>query len=287
MQAAILALIIFPGVRQSFGQSQYVRTTNLLAVADANMMSGNPDANLGNQIFVTTGVDSSGTNRGLFRFDLSRIPTNATVTNVTLKLVAFSTPPSGILFGLSLLLTNWDEYWASWNSRYYLTSWTAPGGQAGTDFYSFPSALATAGSTTTLTDNGSNPFFGLVHDVQTWVSHPAQNFGWMLAAADESSTNSLFLICSREFFGIEPVLTVGYTQPFTPPFIQGSMITNGVFQFSFNVEPYHGYVVQRCSDLAGTNWVTVIILDPPPWPTETTFFDPLTISNCFYRVVSR
>jgi hypothetical protein len=240
IQAVVLALFIFPGVHQAIGQLQYLRTTNLVALADATMLSGNPDVNEGNQIFVVTGVDNTGTNRGLFRFDISRIPTNATVKNVTLNFVAFSSPPPGFLFGLSLLLTNWDEYWATWNSRAYLTPWAVPGGQVGNDFYWIPSALAAAATTTTFTDNGSNLSFGLVHDVQLWVSQPVQNYGWMLAAADESSTNSYFMVCSREFSGSEPVLTVGYTQPFTPPIIQGPLITNGVFQFSFNVEPYHG-----------------------------------------------
>ena len=122
-------LVIFPGVRQSFGQLQYVRTTNLLAVADASLYSNFPDAPFGSLPFVAAGAYAGETNRGLFRFDLSGIPTNAMVTNVTVSLVAYSQPPSGVLFGLSLVLTNWDEYAVTWNSRSSLMPWTAPGGQ--------------------------------------------------------------------------------------------------------------------------------------------------------------
>src|SRR5664279_4174753 len=96
----------------------------------------------------------------------------------------------------------------------------------------------------------------------------------------------MFLIGSREYPGNEPALKVGYTQPLTPPTLTAASIVNGWFQFSFNVEPYHGYGVQCSDDLAGTNWVNVRILDPPPYPTVATDFELLTASNRFYRVVT-
>ena len=96
----------------------------------------------------------------------------------------------------------------------------------------------------------------------------------------------MFTICSREYSGSGPVLTVGYTQPFTPPTLFGATITNGLFQFSCNVEPDHGYGVQCSDDLTGTNWVNVRILDPPPWPTIATDYELMTTSNRFYRVMT-
>jgi hypothetical protein len=184
------------------------------------------------------------------------------------------------------VLTNWEEYSVSWNDRSNTTLWTVPGGLAGIDFNSSPSAFALPGATNRFTDNGGNPYFGLVNDVQTWLNHPEQNFGWLLAAVDESLVGSAFLIDSREATGSEPVLTIGYTQPFTPPSIQGVSVTNGVFRFSFNVEAFHGYLVQRTDDLAGTNWDSVGVFDPPPFPTDATFFAPLTPGHRFYRVVT-
>jgi hypothetical protein len=285
IQVVVLALVVFPGVRQSFGQ--LARTTNLLAVADTTMTSSTPDVTAGNQIFVIAGVGDGGTNRALFRFDVSGIPTNATVTNVTVSLVAYSQPPSGVLFGLSPVLTNWDEYAVTWNSRSSLTPWTVPGGLVGTDFYAYPSAFAfpsgVAGSTNQFTDDGSDPYYGLVHDVQGWVNNPAQNFGWILAATDEGSAGGVFTICSRESSGSAPVLSVSFTQPFT---LFGATITNGLFQFSFSIEPNHGYVIQRSDDLTRTNWVTVYVIDPPPLPQITTDYEFMTTSNRFYRVLA-
>jgi hypothetical protein len=69
--------------------------------------------------------------------------------------------------------------------------------------------------------------------------------------------------------------------------IHDPLINYGEFWLSFNVEPYHGYGVGSCGDLTGTNWVALIILDPPPDPTDATWSDHLTSSDCSYRVVTR
>ena len=84
---------------------------------------------------------------------------------------------------------------------------------------------------------------------------------------------------------LEPIPPIIYGFSITN--IQGSLITNEVFQFSFNVEPYHGYGVQSCDDLTKTNWVFMMTFDPPPFPTSATFYDNLTTSNRFYRVVTQ
>lgn len=288
IQVVIFALVIFSGARQSFGGIPY--TTNLLAVADASLDSNYPDTPLGSLPFVAAGVYNGETNRGLFRFDLSGIPTNAIVTNVTFSLVAYSQPPSGVQFGLTPVLTNWDENTVTWNNRSSLTPWTVPGGLFGTDFYVYPSAFdvpsGIAGSTNQFTDNGSDPYYGPVHDVQTWVKNPVQNFGWVLAAADEGSAGGVFTNCSRESSGSAPELTVVYTVPLTPPTLFGVTITNGLFQFSFRIEAYHGYFIQRCGDLTRTNWVTVEVFDPPGASSIADYNEPITNSSRFFRVVA-
>ena len=85
IQVVALALVILPGVRPSFGQLQYVRTTNLLAAADASLLLNSPDGTFGGLPFVIAGVYGGDTNRGLFRFDISGLPTNATVKTVTVR----------------------------------------------------------------------------------------------------------------------------------------------------------------------------------------------------------
>ena len=68
-------------------------TTNLTAVADTGLWAGAPNNNLGHNVFLPIGTSTSGhIGRGLVRFDLSAIPTNATITSATLTLKILSKP---------------------------------------------------------------------------------------------------------------------------------------------------------------------------------------------------
>jgi hypothetical protein len=57
-----------------------------------------------------------------------------------------------------------------------------------------------------------------------------------------------------------------------------------VFQYTFHVEPFHGYQLQFKNNLTDTNWTTYIVLDPPPSPQEVVIPNPVTTSNRFFRV---
>ncbi len=288
IQFFLLAIVVISPALPSFGQ--YVYTTNFFPVADASIRSDAPDGKDGSSNSLTVGVSSDGssTNRGLFRFDVSSIPTNATVTNVTLSLIALKQPSAPYYFGLYLLLTNWVESEVTWNNRSALMPWIAPGGLFGTDYFgtdsSYSLLVGPAGTTNQFTN--SFPPSGLNHDVQLWVNNPSQNFGWILICLDGNNTGSAIQLGSRENTGNEPVLTVGYTLPFTPPTLKNPGITNGQFCFSFNIEAGRGYQLQRTGDLSSTNWETFLVLDPAPIPQEVYFCDPspLSTSNLFYRV---
>ena len=119
-QIVLLTVLVAP---RTFGQLQYLRTTNLDVVADATISSAVPDANFGNQLFVSAGVDGNGTNRGLIQFGATRIPTNATIKSVTLSLAVLSSPPAGVQFVLSRLLNHWDRNVCTWNRRSYSAWW--------------------------------------------------------------------------------------------------------------------------------------------------------------------
>jgi hypothetical protein len=285
----VLALAVASGAGNA--SAQYIRTTNFFPVADAMINNSDSNVNFGSSTVVTVGVSDDGlsVSRGLFRFDLSGIPTNASVSNITLSLVATSQPSSSALFGLSVVLSNWSEAGVTWNSRLVSVPWSAPGGQSGVDFASSASALTVLtgpGTTNSITDNGANPYYGPAHDVQAWVGDPADNFGWILAANDENSAGSLIVLDSREATFNQPVLTVGYSLPFTPAVISSPGATNGLFCFTFNIEPDHGYAVQFSDDLSGTNWLTRLVVDPPSSPGNFPFCDSIAATNRFYRVRS-
>src|SRR6476646_4081917 len=140
-----------------------------------------------------TGV--AGLRRGLVKFDLTGIPTNATVTDATLTMF-LSTPHKQtemINVSLSKVLHDWGEGTsdagdpggmgapattndATWLHTFYDTMfWTTIGG----DFSSTMSAVtAVSAPDTTYTWSGS----GLLADVQAWVSNSSSNFGWVIRA---------------------------------------------------------------------------------------------------------
>jgi hypothetical protein len=288
IRAALMGLVAFSGVIGSPGQIQYVRTTNFFPVADSTIRNTLPGVNFGSATNVMAGYGGAGPalRRGLFRFDLSSIPANATVSNVTFNVVGISSYAHDY-FILSRLLTNWDEAGVTWNNRTTTMPWSVPGGQSGVDFFgSFSSyaLLSAPGITNQFTDDALDQDAGLVYDVQLWITNPAQNFGWILTGLNENSNGTFIAVGSRENPFYPPVLTVGYTQPFTPPVLQAVPSTNGEFCFSFNVEPYHSYQIQSCGDPTWTNWTTVLILDPPLVPTNDVFCYPMTGGSLFYRV---
>jgi hypothetical protein len=285
----ILALVVASAASNS--SAQYIRTTNFFPAADATITSSSPDSNFGSSTVVMVGVGNDGMSlsRGLFRFDLSGIPTNGSVSNVTLSLVGATRPSSPTYYGLSVVLSNWSEAGVTWNDRLMSVPWSEPGGQSGVDFLSYDSAIidfTSPGVTNQIVDDGSNPYYGLAHDVRAWVTNPAENFGWIVSAGDETTAGSVIQLDSREAAAGQPVLTVGYSLPFAPAVISSPGATNGLFCFTFNTEPFHGYVVQYSDDITGTNWHTRLVVDPLSVPVDFPFCDPITNSSRFYRVRS-
>ena len=109
-----------------------------------------------------------------------------------------------------------------------------------------------------------------------------------MTANQENEPGNEAQIDSREDAAYAPTLTVIYRLPFAPPVLTPLPPTNGNFNFTFNTDPFHGYVIQFIGDLSGTNWKTVLVLDPrgfgPPGQARLSF--PLTDTNRFYRVIA-
>ena len=95
---------------------------------------------------------------------------------------------------------------ATWLHTFYDTSfWTTPGG----DFSPTVSATTTVSTVnTTYTWSGS----GVLADVQSWVSNPASNFGWVILA-NEIDVASAQRLNTRENSNDPPQLTVTYQVP--------------------------------------------------------------------------
>jgi hypothetical protein len=177
----------------------------------------------GQGIYLFAGrTDDNGLRRGLIAFDLASIPTNATITGATLSMFLSRSGPSpaAVNISLSKALRDWGEGAsdagspggmgapaeandATWLHTFYDTSfWTTPGG----DFSPTLSATTPVSTVnTTYTWSGS----GLLADVQSWVSNPASNFGWVILA-NEIDVASAQRLNTRENSNNPPQLTVTY-----------------------------------------------------------------------------
>ncbi len=133
--------------------------------------------------------------RAVLAFDVSSIPSNATIDSatVTLAMVGTSNPADQAITMHRLAPGNWGEGGsngggqgalaqageATWLYREISTAaWTTPGG----DFTASASATQTVGDLGTYIWSGA----GLAADVQAWVTSPASNAGWLMVGGEAS-----------------------------------------------------------------------------------------------------
>ncbi len=203
-------------------------TMTLSPVADTSLFESSPNNNLGGLISIPSGtIRTLKRSRALFKFDVSQIPSNATITSVRLALQVTMTPPALTRapsnFELHRVLRDWGEGTgattltgspartgqASWNNRFHpSTPWTPPGGGVNVDY------AATASSVTLIDDIGRYTFTStasLVADVQAWIANPSANFGWMLISQSEAVSESARRFGTREDPSNAPSLVVDFS----------------------------------------------------------------------------
>ncbi len=166
--------------------------------------------------------------RALLQFNLGAIPAGSTINSVALRLnVIQSAGGSPRAMTMHRLLGDWGEGTtidpdrpnggsggpsvngdATWLHQFRTSDpWTTPGG----DF------VATASATTNVPSFGGfswSTSAGLVADVQSWLTNPASNFGWLIRDA-ESTTRTARRFSSREnsTAANRPLLTIDFTPP--------------------------------------------------------------------------
>jgi hypothetical protein len=232
-------LVLF--VRKTFMALLLCAIAGTVALADPVPFTATKDNTLyqsatgslsnGQGIFVFSGRTNETTNplrRGLVAFDLSAIPSNATITAVSLNLFLVKmgpVAPGNIT--VRKALQNWGEgnsnagspgghgasaqtNDATWLHSFFNSSfWTTPGG----DFSATPSATAF------VEVEGVYHVWsgaGMIADVQAWVSNPASNFGWFIIG-NETDPGSAAKFATSESGTNRPRLDVTFTtSPPTP-----------------------------------------------------------------------
>jgi hypothetical protein len=200
-------------------------TVTLTSVADNTIYqtpSGNSNA-LGQNIF--SGTNGGGSpRRGLIKFDVAAaVPAGAAITSVVLTLNCNVSRTISDNVSLHKLLSGWGEGSsnagstgdgagaaattndATWLTTFYPNSfWSNTGG----DF------TASASASTSISGTGFYSWnsVDMVTDVQTWLSNPATNFGWILLC-NETTTSTARRFASKENAVAinRPALTITYT----------------------------------------------------------------------------
>jgi hypothetical protein len=281
-------------------------TVSLVPVADTALWQENDTNNLGGELSLPAGGNSSANiSRALFRFDLASIPPSAIITNVTLRLYVTNAPtktnPVNSTFVLHRVLRDWGEGnkkspdvgrngaqattgEATWNARFYpATLWSSPGAAAPVDYSS------TQAGTNFVTGLGSYLFgssSNLVADVQSWVANPATNFGWMLRSLAEATAFSNRRFASREDSLNPPLLTVMFTLSTAPLKIDRVQWVPPSFSLSFAATPGQTYNVEYSDTLAVGSWNTLTNLLAAPGVTNLSVSDASGQPRRFYRLRS-
>lgn len=146
------------------------------------------------------------------RFDLSLLPSNATVEKAVLRLYVPATPLYDIRARVTGLLRSWEEVSATWEVATADQPWTSPGASAvgndRTEWASEPQHIV----------DGSRWYdFDVTSLVSSWSADPERNFGMLLEAlAGDSNANVEVRFVSREGDAdSRPQLVISYTVPLT------------------------------------------------------------------------
>jgi hypothetical protein len=163
-----------------------------------------------NTMDVQSSAAGSGSNhRSFVRFDLSgcSIPTTATVKTVTLSLYVVTLANNCRTHDIQKATSTWSET-VSWN-----TMPTVSGTVSSQQNVGNVTGCANKTTNTYVNWTGSTAGAGLVADAQSWVTTPANNFGWMVRDDVESSATAYkFTYQTHEINTLakSPQLTVGF-----------------------------------------------------------------------------
>jgi hypothetical protein len=273
---------------------------NSIPAADTTLFETTPNNNLGKAPLAVGSTANGFFSRVLLRFDLSAIPSNATITAVTLNFVVSRTPLSGgeaSLFQLHRFLQPWTEGTGegnagalalagetTWLSQFHgASTWSEPGTAATTEYTSTPS------SSVSVSDVGSYAVPTtpeLVGDVQAWVSGTATNHGWIMISSREDTPETARRINSREDLSSPPRLQIEYTiSPNEPvPQITSAAAANSMFELRFTVPSTYCYEVEYRDSLAGGTWSALTNICAPVSDVEAIAKDSLSSPQRFYRL---
>jgi hypothetical protein len=194
-------------------------TVNLSATTDSYLYKSSSTENYGaySELYSYSWAAANMTQRPVLYFDMTSIPSTATINSATLKLTVVNTgggagtktleihkltrsftEGTGTTPGSSTSNVSWTNYTGS-------TAWTSAGG----DFNGAVSASTTCSTTVTLNTQLS---WTVTTDVANFVATSANNYGWIMTQTDaDAMTYFYFGSRTHGTSAYRPELTVDYT----------------------------------------------------------------------------
>lgn len=241
----------------------------LPAAADTTLFQTSPGNNLGGSDTLIVGANARGDrNRALVRFDPGgTVPTNAAVlaVSVSFNVVNANNNAPPVILSLHRLLRSWSEGTktgnngapaaageSTWNHRSTPDQvWSQPGAAAPDDFAANASASVEVTALGEIVFSGSSQ---LALDVQHWIEHPEENFGWLLVSNAETVPQSTRRLASRENTNHPPALHLEYKVPEQEVRIVEFGLAGKLFLLHLDLEPGREHTVQFKTSLTEEHW---------------------------------
>jgi hypothetical protein len=173
-------------------------------------------SNYGSTGEILVGSSGGETARTLIKFDLSSIPSDATVTAATLTLTISYDLSSNVRdYKIYQALRNWNDDQATWNEWTTGNSWTTAGaGSNGNDInLSTVWATATMGASDPINTNKDFVFNSTgISELQKMVNGTYTNYGWMIKADTENNDRYNFYSSAATTSSYRPKLVIQYDE---------------------------------------------------------------------------
>ncbi len=157
--------------------------------ADTYIYTAHPDTNYGNETSLKATGDRA--SKVLLHFDLSSIPSGATIVDAKLE-VYIDSQAGETYFKIYELLNDWTESEATWNLRKSGVNWDSAGGDMDeSTFYGGPQIFASdVGKYKTISAEPATPLKTLI---QAWVSGTKTNNGVAYTRIYADGTRNVFI----------------------------------------------------------------------------------------------
>jgi hypothetical protein len=174
------------------------QSVTLVATADSNINAASPSSNYGTvaEVNIVRGGTAS-SERAVFLFDFSSIPSGVTIESAALELTIVNNPGLDKTIAVHRVAQtsnrSWVESQVTWQEYKTGSSWTAPGG----DFVATPTDSELVSGSAVAT---SVVTFQVLSDAQSFYTTPSTNFGWLIKDSLEpaASTGEHVFFATRE-----------------------------------------------------------------------------------------